>query len=440
MDINKATEFALLFLLLWTLFTVASGNSVHSHCPIVYTMDQLLAFRNMPMLLGEKTDIPHELRRRRQGNRAGAMCRNKWRRYRPTLPFIVMGNPGGLSSSFQSHRGPNHSMQLLQLKTDEHINERHELFSSETEDSDAVQLSSQPLINTWTGNRTKSPVYRFFDEVGEGPVTDDLLRRLAEELISLEEKEGEPKNPEWTNDPPEKFKVTPLNNLLRTEKSSVDDTITWTKGEILGRGAYGTVYCGLSSEGQLIAVKQVTLDVSNSETAEKEYDRLEREVDLLKNLNHQNIVGFLGTTLSGNVISILMEYVPGGSISNVLNRFGPLPEKVFALYTRQILEGVVYLHDNRVIHRDLKGNNIMLMPSGIIKLIDFGCARRLNCLTHSGSRSDFLTSVHGTPYWMAPEVINESGHGKKSDIWSIGCTVFEMATGKPPLAHMGKMA
>ncbi|KAF7709898.1 hypothetical protein HF521_016748 [Silurus meridionalis] len=301
-----------------------------------------------------------------------------------TLKNISFHNqPGGLSSSFQSHRGPNHSMQLLQLKTDKHINERHELFSSETEDSDAVQLSSQPLINTWTGNRTKSPVYRFFDEVGEGPVTDDLLRRLAEELISLEEKEGEPKNPEWTNDPPEKFKVTPLNNLLRTEKSSVDDTITWTKGEILGRGAYGTVYCGLSSEGQLIAVKQVTLDVSNSETAEKEYDRLEREVDLLKNLNHQNIVGFLGTTLSGNVISILMEYVPGGSISNVLNRFGPLPEKVFALYTRQILEGVVYLHDNRVIHRDLKGNNIMLMPSGIIKLIDFGCARRLNCLTHS---------------------------------------------------------
>lgn len=200
------------------------------------------------------------------------------------------------------------------------------------------------------------------------------------------------------------------------------------------------VYCGLTSQGQLIAVKQVTLDVSNSETAEKEYDRLEREVDLLKNLHHQNIVGFLGTALSGNIISILMEYIPGGSISNVLNRFGPLPEKVLTLYTRQILEGVVYLHDNRVIHRDLKGNNIMLMPSGIIKLIDFGCARRLSRLTLSGSRSDFLKSVHGTPYWMAPEVINESGHGKKSDIWSIGCTVFEMATGKPPLAHMGKMA
>uniref|UniRef100_A0A8B9GWI4 Mitogen-activated protein kinase kinase kinase 19 n=1 Tax=Astyanax mexicanus TaxID=7994 RepID=A0A8B9GWI4_ASTMX len=171
-----------------------------------------------------------------------------------------------------------------------------------------------------------------------------------------------------------------------------------------------------------------------------EYSRLEREVDLLKNLEHPNIVGFLGTALTDNVISIFMEYVPGGSISSVLNRFGPLPEKVFALYTRQVLEGVAYLHENRVIHRDLKGNNLMLMPTGVVKLIDFGCARRLNRLTHSGGNSDLLKSVHGTPYWMAPEVINETGHGKKSDIWSIGCTVFEMATGKPPLAHMGKMA
>ncbi|KAK3544026.1 hypothetical protein QTP70_035039, partial [Hemibagrus guttatus] len=343
----------------------------------------------------------------------------------------------GLSSSFQST--PYLSRQFFQ----------GDIISNVIEDSIAVQLPSQPLINTWTTDRTKSPVYqKILDEVGEGPVTDDLLKRLAEELISLEDKEVETlnsENPEMANDALSKFKelfseVTPLDNLHHTERSSVDDTITWTKGDILGRGAYGTVYCGLTSQGQLIAVKQVTLDVSNSDTAEKEYERLEREVDLLKNLHHQNIVGFLGTALSGNVISILMEYIPGGSISSVLNRFGPLPEKVFALYTNQILEGVAYLHDNRVIHRDLKGNNIMLMPSGVIKLIDFGCARRLNRVTRSGSRSDFLKSVHGTPYWMAPEVINETGHGKKSDIWSIGCTVFEMATGKPPLAHMGKMA
>lgn len=87
------------------------------------------------------------------------------------------------------------------------------------------------------------------------------------------------------------------------------------------------------------------------------------------------------------------------------HRFGPLPERVLALYTQQILEGVAFLHLNRVIHRDLKGNNVMLMPTGVIKLIDFGCARRLSYVNHTGSNSgDLLKSVHGTPYWMAPEV------------------------------------
>jgi mitogen-activated protein kinase kinase kinase 19 len=112
---------------------------------------------------------------------------------------------------------------------------------------------------------------------------------------------------------------------------------------------------------------------------------------------------------------------------------------VFCNYTKQILEGVEYLHRNNIIHRDIKGGNIMLMPDGVIKLIDFGCAKKL-CLnlTTAGSPSPglLLRSMRGTPYWMAPEVVNEEGHGTKSDIWSIGCTVFEMATKNPPWADM----
>ncbi|NWR48098.1 M3K19 kinase, partial [Regulus satrapa] len=76
--------------------------------------------------------------------------------------------------------------------------------------------------------------------------------------------------------------------------------------------------------------------------------------------------------------------------------------------------------------RDIKGKNVMLMPNGVIKLIDFGCARRL-----ARAGSELLRSVRGTPYWMAPEVITGSGYGRKSDIWSVGCTVFQMATGRP---------
>uniref|UniRef100_A0A2K5MLI8 Mitogen-activated protein kinase kinase kinase 19 n=1 Tax=Cercocebus atys TaxID=9531 RepID=A0A2K5MLI8_CERAT len=200
------------------------------------------------------------------------------------------------------------------------------------------------------------------------------------------------------------------------------------------------VYCGLTSQGQLIAVKQVALDTSDKLATEKEYQKLQGEVDLLKALKHVNIVAYLGTCLQENTVSIFMEFVPGGSISSIINRFGPLPEMVFCKYTKQILQGVAYLHENCVVHRDIKGNNVMLMPTGIIKLIDFGCAKRLAWAGLNGTHSDMLKSMHGTPYWMAPEVINESGYGRKSDIWSIGCTVFEMATGKPPLASMDRMA
>ncbi|XP_036401534.1 mitogen-activated protein kinase kinase kinase 19 [Megalops cyprinoides] len=325
-------------------------------------------------------------------------------------------------------------------------------------ESCSQSFPKQPKINTWTSgssDRTVSLMFRkYLDVAGEGPLTDDLLRCLAEELISLEEKDANPHPDNGTSckggirDVSQSETHHPLPEGITSPDrecsvlgSCTEDAIMWTKGEVLGRGAYGTVYCGLTSQGQLIAVKQVALDDSDPDTAAREYQRLQDEVELLKTLCHANIVGFLGTGLQDNVVSIFMEYVPGGSIASIIHRFGPLPEKVLALYTRQILEGVAYLHRNRVIHRDLKGNNVMLMPTGVVKLIDFGCARRLSCLSHStSSSSELLRSVHGTPYWMAPEVINETGHGRKSDIWSVGCTVFEMATGRPPLAHMDKMA
>ncbi|KAK7480429.1 hypothetical protein BaRGS_00028348 [Batillaria attramentaria] len=224
-----------------------------------------------------------------------------------------------------------------------------------------------------------------------------------------------------------------------TNDSQEDETIQWKKGNVLGKGAFGTVWCGLTSEGELIAVKQIELNTADQRKAEREYEKVQEEVELLKTLNHTNIVGYLGTSFEDGTVSIFMQFVPGGSIASILARFGPLDEAVFRRYTRQIIQGVEYLHENDVIHRDIKGGNVMLMPNGIIKLIDFGCAKRL-CINLSLSQTQILKSMKGTPYWMAPEVVNESGHGKKSDIWSIGCTVFEMATRKPPWADMNPMA
>lgn len=149
------------------------------------------------------------------------------------------------------------------------------------------------------------------------------------------------------------------------------------------------------------------------------------------------IFRYKGASLEKNVVSIFMQYVPGGSLATNIKRFGALDEEIFSRYTKQILEGVAYLHENGVIHRDIKGGNIMLSEKGRIKLIDFGCAKRilglrLECSGSERTSGRIMMSMRGTPYWMAPEVIQEVACGPKSDIWSVGCTVFEMATTKPP--------
>ncbi|XP_015287503.3 mitogen-activated protein kinase kinase kinase 19 isoform X2 [Macaca fascicularis] len=280
-----------------------------------------------------------------------------------------------------------------------------------------------------TLNGTNSISQGIPDSVNNEELTDELLGCLAAELLALDEKDNNSCQKMANGTDPEN-----LNCILSQRGSTPKE---------MDRGTTNVkmqVYCGLTSQGQLIAVKQVALDTSDKLATEKEYQKLQEEVDLLKALKHVNIVAYLGTCLQENTVSIFMEFVPGGSISSIINRFGPLPEMVFCKYTKQILQGVAYLHENCVVHRDIKGNNVMLMPTGIIKLIDFGCAKRLAWAGLNGTHSDMLKSMHGTPYWMAPEVINESGYGRKSDIWSIGCTVFEMATGKPPLASMDRMA
>nr|XP_054757768.1 uncharacterized protein LOC129263877 isoform X1 [Lytechinus pictus]XP_054757769.1 uncharacterized protein LOC129263877 isoform X2 [Lytechinus pictus] len=266
-------------------------------------------------------------------------------------------------------------------------------------------------------SETSSEVFRDFNDTGES-VINSQDTSVSSSMISSTDRS--------------------LSANTTVSESEGTELLHWKKGNLLGKGAFGTVYCGLTNTGQLLAVKQVELSERDKEKAKQQYQKLQEEVQLLKTLCHKNIVGFLGVSLEENMVNIFMQFIPGGSIASLLARFGSLDETVFCRYTKQILEGTQYLHENDVIHRDIKGANIMLMSTGVIKLIDFGCAKRL-CIQISRSQN-VLKSMRGTPYWMAPEVIMETGHGKKSDIWSIGCTVFEMATRKPPWSDMPPMA
>lgn len=202
----------------------------------------------------------------------------------------------------------------------------------------------------------------------------------------------------------------------------------WKKGELLGYGAFGSVFLGLDADnGQLMAVKQVHIVKASSDKCESAIAELEMEIAMMQHLSHPNIVAYRGTKRDVENLNIFLEYVPGGSIASLLQRFGQFNEMLTRIYTKQLLLGLEYLHQHMIIHRDIKGANILVDNSGTCKLADFGAATWLNDLSVNAPQS-----LHGTPYWMAPEVIAQTGHGRQADIWSLGCTVIEMASGKPP--------
>lgn len=221
------------------------------------------------------------------------------------------------------------------------------------------------------------------------------------------------------------------------EESLPDKKVKWKLGDQIGKGTYAHVFQCLNVEtGELLAVKRFTLTDVMPSDVEAMLEKLKKEVRLLKALSHPNIVRYIATDIApeGDFVDILMEFVAGGSIRSLIKRYSGLDEAVIRKYAEQTLHGLVYLHENRVIHRDLKGANILLTPEGAIKLTDFGSAGRLEAL----SDDDVCRSMKGSPYWMAPEVVRCEGHTTKADIWSFGCVLLEMKTGVPPWSNISK--
>ncbi|MCO5559944.1 hypothetical protein L7F22_013548 [Adiantum nelumboides] len=249
--------------------------------------------------------------------------------------------------------------------------------------------------------------------------------------------------PKQSSSPPSRTRA-PLFEFLNASMDSAEtmsdrskhpipkaNTIRWRKGELIGAGAFGSVYMGMNLDsGQLLAVKQVLIAAKNvaKEKSKAHLRELEEEVKLLQNLSHPNIVRYLGTARDDGALNIFLEFVPGGSIASLLGKFGSFPEPVIRMYSRQLVQGLEYLHQNGIMHRDIKGANILVDNRGCIKLADFGASKQVvELFTFSGAKS-----MKGTPYWMAPEVIRQTGHSLPADIWSVGCTIIEMAIGKAP--------
>ncbi|KAJ7384475.1 Mitogen-activated protein kinase kinase kinase 2 [Desmophyllum pertusum] len=178
---------------------------------------------------------------------------------------------------------------------------------------------------------------------------------------------------------------------------------SWTQREFLGAGAFG-----------------------------KEVKAIKNEIDILSNFKHKRIVSCYGSEQKDGGLYLFMEFMAGGSLSDHIKRNKTLSESESGKYTMQILEGVSFLHSENIIHRDIKGSNVLLDDDGNVKLADFGLSKIIQKI---GSKTN-LMSCCGTLYWMAPEIFRGEGYGRKADIWSVGCTVVEMLTGSPPLGDL----
>ncbi|ELR21629.1 protein serine/threonine kinase, putative [Acanthamoeba castellanii str. Neff] len=197
--------------------------------------------------------------------------------------------------------------------------------------------------------------------------------------------------------------------------------------EKLGEGSYGSVWKALHrGSGKIIAIKKVGID--------DDLEDLINEINIMKQCQSEYIVSYFGSYFKDNDLWIVMEYCAGGSISDIMTILGKsLNEEQIAVVTHYVLLGLKYLHSVKKIHRDIKAGNILLNTKGEAKLADFGV---------SGQLSDTMAkrkTVIGTPFWMAPEVIQEIGYDYKADIWSLGITSIEMAEGDPPYSNIHPM-
>lgn len=201
-------------------------------------------------------------------------------------------------------------------------------------------------------------------------------------------------------------------------------------GEVLGRGAHGCVVKGFSTTtGDFVAIKQILKKAGDEQTSS-----IVKEAQILQNLSHPNIVQVSEIIETDQHVNLVMEYMANGSLLDILKRFGTFPESLVASYIDQVLSGISYLHEHNIIHRDIKASNLLITGDGAVKLADFGLAALFN------EEQVQDGNVVGSPYWMAPEIIELSPHLPASDIWSLGCCCIELLTGFPPYFDLNPMS
>ena len=226
-----------------------------------------------------------------------------------------------------------------------------------------------------------------------------------------------------------KVSLTPAQKVQRNNQVKLKNALEdYEFSSLVGRGAFANVYKGTNLKtNQVVAIKQIILE------RDQDVGDLMNEIDLLKILRHPHIVKYHGFVKTSATLNVFLEYCAGGSLRQLYKRLGHgLPENRLSSYVKMILLGLEYLHEQGVVHRDVKAANVLLSEGGIIKLADFGVSSKV---------SSQHQTVVGTPNWMAPEtILGGDGLCTVSDIWSLGATIIELFTTNPPYHDLNPMA